>query len=233
MAIFTSISALRFNLTLCIFLLTCCLILSNIAYSKDENIEEVAVDDHIKAGLKYEISGDLERAFKEFKEAIKKDSSDYRGHFGIANIQQKLGDFLKAEDNFERAIELAPKSSKPMIHNNLAWLYIETNRPVLAEALIRDIMDDDLERNYIYLDTLASAYSKMDNIIFAKDYYTQALMFVPLTDIPIQLSIYSHIRDMYLRIGNEDMVLKLDEVLKKLELGHPATINDLGLGGLE
>lgn len=190
-----------------------------------------SVDRFIKKGQIYELEGDQFRAFKEYKKAIKIAGKDYRGYFAIANLQQKIGDFDSAELNFEKAMELSPQN--PLIHNNLAWLYIETNRAGFAESLILEIMGIDNERNYIYHDTLATAYSHMFNYILAKQYYNEAILYVPIDDIKSQLSIYSHIRDMYLRINNNEMVFKIEEILKKLERGHPATMMDLGVGGLE
>ncbi len=185
----------------------------------------------IKKGQIYELEGDSLRAFKEYKKAIKIAGKDYRGYFRMANLQQKIGDFDSAELNFEKAMELSPQN--PLIHNNLAWLYIETNRAGFAESLILEILSKDMDRNYIYHDTLATAYYHMFNYILAKQYYNEAILYVPAQDIRSQLSIYSHIRDMYLRINNAEMVFKIEKILEKLELGHPATMMDLGVGGLQ
>ena len=151
----------------------------------------------------------------------------------MANLQQKAGDMMGAEDNFVRAMELAPKSRHPLIKNNLAWVYIETGRYVEAEHLMIDFYDDNISEAHIYKDTLATAYSFTGNLLMAKRLYMEAITTVPPTDMKSQLSLYSHIRTMYIREGNISMVYKLDEILKKLEMGIPANVLDLGIEGLK
>lgn len=193
--------------------------------------DELTVVELIKQGEVYQYQGDFDRAFRYYNKAIKVDKKDYKGYFALANLMQKSRDFESAEDNFIIAMELSPLN--PVIHNNFAWLYIETGRPSAAANLILEVLGRDADRNYIYEDTLATAYVKMRDFISAKQHYREALNYIPIDDIESQLALYSHIRQMYQLTENNIMVLRIDEILRKLELGHPATMLDLGIGGLE
>jgi tetratricopeptide (TPR) repeat protein len=170
----------------------------------------------MERGAEYERRGQTGPALREYRSARTTDPENPYPYFAMGNVYLAMGHYLKAEDNFQRAIELDPEVG--VFYNNLGWVYIETNRPVMASGTVRRGLALDLERPYVYLDTLGVVETILGNFAEAESFLLEAEGVIPLTDYEGLSHIYNHQIDLYMKTGEER---KGDEARRKLRALGP------------
>jgi type IV pilus assembly protein PilF len=95
--------------------------------------QQVAVGDirqrakaHVELGMEYLMNGRMSVALDEARNAIESDSSYPLGYNLLALVQMYLKENQGAEENFHRALGLAP--GDPEINNNYGWFLCQTER---------------------------------------------------------------------------------------------------------
>jgi Tfp pilus assembly protein PilF len=172
----------------------------------------LSYDEHIELATIYEARGKTGLALREYKKAARIDESHPFPYFAMANIYLARGFYIEAEENYLKAIELDPDVG--VFYNNLGWLYIETNRPILADSMVRQGIVNDIGRRYIYLDTLGVIETRLGNFGEAERLLNEALVTAPVIDTEALFHIYTHLLELYLVTGDEK---KADEAKKKIK----------------
>lgn len=186
---------------------------------------------HYYEGLIASRSENYEVAVEAYEKAYKlalKDEPERLTHFfffqlGIAN--ERVKDFEKCEDYFNRAIQMKPDFSEAMNYLGYTWaengMHLEKALELIERAVALD------PSNSAYLDSLGWVHYKLGDYSKALRYQLKAIEFVEKAD-PVM---YEHLGDMYLAIDNRarakasfEKALEIDEkkevtesVKKKLE----------------
>ena len=82
---------------------------------------------HTELGAGYYERGQMEVALEELNEAVKLDPMNPRTYNIYGLVYAMLGDNPKAEQNFQRALDLAPQDSE--IRHNWGWYLCSNDRP--------------------------------------------------------------------------------------------------------
>ena len=170
--------------------------------------------------MAYESKEMLEPALKSYSRVLDIEPSEARAHFGMGNVYLKMRRYDEAEEHYKKAIELDPEKG---LYNNLAWLYIETANVITAMSMANRGMALDMERRYIYLDTLGVANTLIANYAAAEMYPKDAASSVPPSDVRGQLHIYTHLFEVYEKQNKKKEAAAVEEKLKILRSGVPVT----------
>ncbi len=112
--------------------------------------DPLSPEEHINLGVAYEEKGELDNAYKEYKEASRKLPAAF---LYMGNISFKKGEFSDAEVCYKKAIKKDPKSADA--YNNLAWLYYTEKRNLEeAETLAAKAIELNPSKKDVYQDTL-------------------------------------------------------------------------------
>lgn len=140
--------------------------------------DPLTLDEHVTLGLSYENKGEYDLAVKEYNKAIKMSDDDFRPFFYAGNVYYKKNEYNLAEKYYNKALKIAPDNGD--VHNNLAWVYLDTGRyddaVMAAERAVR------INRSPNYLNTLAHAYTGMGRYKDAMDVLKEALTITPADD---------------------------------------------------
>ena len=183
----------------------------------------VSIDEYLRRGVAYEIDGRYNAAIRQYRAVIDMDALDSRGYFGAGNIYMKTHRYNLAEGAFEMAIELNPDEG--LYYNNLAWVYIETLRPVQAIVTVSMALSLDIERRHVYLNTLAVASMAIGNYAASEQYLKEAAMIVFPMDIAGQIRIYESLLVLYMRSSDEAMANMVRGKLFDLRRGIPVMMD--------
>ncbi|MCK4846770.1 MAG: tetratricopeptide repeat protein [Deltaproteobacteria bacterium] len=186
-------------------------------------VEAVSIDEYLRRGAAYEIEGRHNAAIRQYRAVIDMDALDSRGYFGAGNIYMKTHRYNLAEGAFEMAIELNPDEG--LYYNNLAWVYIETLRPVQAIVTVSMALSLDIERRHVYLNTLAVASMAIGNYAASEQYLKEAAMIVFPMDIAGQIRIYESLLVLYMRSSDEAMANMVRGKLFDLRRGIPVMMD--------
>lgn len=108
-------------------------------------------------GVAYEREGEYDLAVREYKKAIKKDSSFTVAMINLANIYSKTEKYNDAEKYYRKAIETDPANL--VARNNLANMYMNTNMDYEAAiSLMTDTKVPDEQLPAYFLDTLGELF---------------------------------------------------------------------------
>ncbi len=128
-------------------------------------------DEHITLGLAYDQKGEDDLALKEYSKAMKVSDGDFRPFFYAGNVYYKKREYNLAEKYYNKALKIAPDNGD--VHNNLAWVHIDTGKyndaGAEAEKAVR------IKRSPYYLNTLAHVYYRMGRYGDAKDVLDEAV----------------------------------------------------------
>ena len=133
--------------------------------------DPLTLDEHITLGLSYEQKGENDLALQEYSKAIKMSDDDFRPFFYAGNAYYKKNEYKLAEKYYNKALKIAPDNGD--VHNNLAWVYLDTGRyddaVMAADRAVR------IKRSPYYLNTLAHAYTGMGRYKDALDLSEEAM----------------------------------------------------------
>src|SRR3972149_7207077 len=201
-----------------IFLLSSCAMESRVI---KQDAGPLSGGEELRLAMAYESKEMLEPALKSYSRVLELEPSEARAHFGIGNVYLKARRYDEAEEHYKKAIELDPE--KGAFYNNLAWLYIETANLITAMSMANRGMALDMERRYIYLDTLGVANTLLGNYAAAETYLKDAASSVPPSDARGQLHIYTHLFEVYEKQNKKKEAAEVGEKLKVLRSGVPVT----------
>lgn len=125
------------------FLITSCSIPKVIVYE-----DPLTAMEHNDLGVVYEKKGLLDMAEKEYRKAIKKDSTWYLPYFNLGNVYYKKGDLDKAFEFYEKALEI---EEHPDVLNNIAYVLYEKGDYTEALKFIEKALT--IEKKDAYIDT--------------------------------------------------------------------------------
>lgn len=158
-------------------------------------------EEHLSLGLAYELNGEYDSAVKEYSIAVKKSKGDYRPLFYMGNVYYKKPDFKLSERYYIKALKKYPAQAD--IHNNLAWVYIETN--LLEKALTEVNSAIKIKKDTNYLDTLAHVYDKMGRHEDAISVLQDAINSTPASQLNLLINEYRLLSELYEKTGRIDL----------------------------
>jgi len=116
--------------------------------------DPLSAEEHLNLGVAYERSGELEYAVREYRLALKKESSA-RAHLYLGNALFLDRQYGEAETNYRKAIKKAKGTEAADAYNNLAWLLFTRKRELKkAEGYCLKALALDPSKEEIYRDTL-------------------------------------------------------------------------------
>lgn len=162
--------------------------------------DPLTLEEHLSLGLSYEFKGEFDLALQEYSKAFRKDKKDYRSLFYLGNVHYKKKGYEEAERFYRKALRLAPDNGD--IHNNLAWVFIDTAKLEKAKGEISRALA--IKRDPFYLDTLANIYVKMGSYAEAVGVLKEAVEITPPEDTELLYSGYDLLRELYETLGMDD-----------------------------
>lgn len=162
--------------------------------------DPLTVEEHLSLGLSYELKGEFDFALQEYSKAFRKDKKDYRPLFYTGNVHYKKKRYEEAERFYKKALRLAPDNGD--IHNNLAWVFIDTAEIEKAKEEIDKALL--IKRDPFYLDTLANIYAKMGNYAGAVKVLKEAVGITRPADTELLLNEYQLLGELYELLGMKE-----------------------------
>jgi len=133
---------------------------------------------HAELGAGYYERGRMDIALEELNEAAKLDPNESRIYNLYGLVYAMLGENAKAEQNFQRALSMAPQN--PDYHHNWGWYLCSTGRPREAipefEIALRDPLYKTPEVALINAGRCSLAFGDLDG---ADKYFRRALATAP------------------------------------------------------
>lgn len=161
-------------------------------------------------------------AINTYNQAIAANPRDIRPYFAQAELEDKQGDWQKAQGLYQKILQIQPDFAPAQ--NNLAYLMIEHQQNLdvalsLAQSALRSMPD-----NPAAADTLGSAYFQRGDYASAEGMFKQAL-----ERDPKDASMHYHLGLTYEKLGETSLartelqqVLTLDPKFKDAEKVHAA-----------
>lgn len=142
------------------------------AKPKEASARLSEADYRFNLGAFYQERGDLRRALREYREALRLDPSNARAHNNIGVIYREMGLLDEAIKEYRRALEIDPGYAKAL--NNLGVaLYIKGDLEGAAEALKKSIkIDPGNAASYVNLGLVLKKQGLIDQ---AADMFRRAI----------------------------------------------------------
>jgi tetratricopeptide (TPR) repeat protein len=152
-------------------------------YTQAIALSPFVASDHYYRGLARFKEGQDDAAIEDFDQVILLDSRWVPAYIYRGLARERRGEYEQALADYTAALNL--KTDDPMIHNNLAWLYITAKDRKIqdkAKALEHAKKAAELtkEGNAEILDTLATAYSTNGSMTEALEVEKKALKLDPV-----------------------------------------------------
>lgn len=133
--------------------------------------DPLTLDEHITLGLSYEQKGENDLAVQQYIKAMKRSDEDFRPFLYSGNVYYKKKEYKLAEKYYNKALKIAPDNGD--VHNNLAWVYIDTGKYEDAGREAEEAVR--IERSPYYLNTLAHIYYRVGRYEDAKNVLQEAI----------------------------------------------------------
>ena len=135
--------------------------------------DPLTAEEHNNLGVIYEREGKLDLAIREYKSAIRSDSSLVTPMVNLGNVYYKQGEYTEAEKYYKKALKT--DNTNLQAANNMASLYIETgsNYQEGLNHLLAATKDIDPIPAYA-LDTIGVLYLKHGDTKNAEAFLVQA-----------------------------------------------------------
>jgi len=183
--------------------------------------DPLTMNEHITLGLSYEQKGEDDLAVKEYDKAIRMSKDDFRPFLYAGNVYYKKKDYKLAERYYNKALKVAPDNGD--VHNNLAWVYLDTGR--FADAGREAEKAVRIERSPYYLNTLANIYYRVGRYEDARKILEEAMVLTSPDD--------KSLRDDEIKLLEEiNMKIPLNPPFSKGEISYP-TLEKGGWGDLK
>jgi type IV pilus assembly protein PilF len=178
---------------------------------------------HTELAAAYYQAGNPAVALEEVRIALEADPGHVQAYSVRGLVYAQLKEIAKAEEDFQRALKIAPKN--PDINNNYGWFLCETGQPRQSIQYFLNAVKDPLyetpEVAYANAGRCALKAGDMDG---AQEYLLQALR-VAKSQVPETR--YQLANVFYLRGNLDESKIFLNEALKAME---PPTPEALWLG---
>ena len=124
-----------------------------------KDADTMTAEQHFRLGYAYEARGRDEDAIRQYRNAVRLNRSDPEAWVALGNIEFKLGNFPRAEDDYLRALNVSPLHAGAQ--NNLAMAYLAQNKNLEeAERLAKMALRQKGPLRPYVLDTLAGIYAR-------------------------------------------------------------------------
>jgi tetratricopeptide (TPR) repeat protein len=177
----------------------------------------------VQEALKLQKDSKYAEAAIVYKKILLKNNKDFLSWNNLGICEQKRKIYDRAEQCFNRAIELEPMDSQA--YNNLASLKIELGEFDEAEGIYKEAIQKDPEQPLNY-NNLASLYKLKGKLFQATQAYKQAIQRAPLPEFYYNLGLVYFDMQKF-----DDMVETFDEALK-LKPDYPEVYYSLSLAHL-
>lgn len=172
---------------------------------------------HTELAALYFQAGDPKVALDEIRIALEADSKYVQAYSVRGLIHASLKEYAKAEDDFNRALRLAPKD--PEINNNYGWYLCQTDRARESITYFLNAVKDPLyetpDRAYTNAGTCALKAGDVDG---AQKYLLQAVQLAKDGGAPARLQLA---RLFYQRGNLDESRIYLNDALKAMEPPPP------------
>ena len=165
--------------------------------------DPLTAEEHLSLGLSYELRWEYDLAIQEYNKALKKGKKDYRPMFYLGNVYYKEKDYIMAEKYYNNALRIDPENGD--VHNNLTWVYFDTERFEDARDEIEKALR--VKRNPYYLDTLANVYSRMGRYEDAIGVLQEALSVTAVSDSSLLYNEYKLLGELYEKMGKHEVAV--------------------------
>jgi type IV pilus assembly protein PilF len=178
---------------------------------------------HTELAAAYYQAGNPAVALEEVRIALEADPGHVQAYSVRGLVHAQLKEYAKAEEDFQRALKIAPKN--PDVNNNYGWFLCETGQPRQSIQYFLNAVKDPLyetpEVAYANAGRCALKAGDMDG---AQEYLLQALR-VAKSQVPETR--YQLANVFYLRGNLDESKVYLNEAVKTME---PPTPEALWLG---
>lgn len=178
---------------------------------------------HTELGAAYFQAGNMAVALDELRIALSADSSYYPAYSVRGLVNAALKEYDKAEDDFRRALDIAPND--PEVNNNYGWYLCETGKARQSIAYFLNAVKNPLyetpDRAYTNAGTCALKAGDLEG---AQGYLLKALQIATDGAMPARLQLA---RLLYQRNILEEARIYLNDALKMME---PPSAEALWLG---
>lgn len=178
---------------------------------------------HTELGALYFQEGHMSAALDELRVALNADSGYVQAYSVRGLVYAGLKEYAKAEEDFQRALSLAPND--PEVNNNYGWYLCETGKERQSIGYFLQAIKNPLyttpDRAYANAGTCAM---KAGDLEAAQGYLLNALRFSRDGGLGPRLQLA---KLFYQRGNNEESIIYLSEALKQME---PPTPEALWLG---
>lgn len=193
--------------------------------SKEKNLSDPRsrAKVHTELGAAYFQAGNPAVALDELRIALNADSSYHPAYSIRGLVHASLKEYAKAEDDFRRALDIAPND--PEVNNNYGWYLCETGKERQSIAYFLNALKSPLyetpDRAYTNAGTCALKAGDLDG---AQNYLLKALQMARGSAMPARLQL----AQLFYRRGNFDEArIYLNEALRLME---PPSADALWLG---
>jgi len=156
----------------------------------------------------YTARGLLDKAAASLEEAIQQDPKNARSYLMLGALRQRQGDWQKAEDLYQKALQTQP--DYPLAANNLAYLMLEHGGNPDVALTLAQTARRQLPDNPAAADTLAWAYYNKGAYKLAIDLLEEAIK-----KYSVDPSYYYHLGLAYQKIDDKANAKKqLEHVLQ-------------------
>lgn len=164
--------------------------------------DPLSADEHVQLGIIYASQEKPDLAREQFRAATKKDKRHARAWTLLGDLSYRQGDLHEAEKAYTRALELHAESGD--IRNNLAWVYIRTDRKLArAHQLVSEALSLRPDRRAYYLDTLGVVLLRRGRTKEAVITLEQAVAALPGDRPELVAEAFDHLADAYAAAGDE------------------------------
>lgn len=138
-----------------------------------------ASDNYYQLGVRYLNMNKIELAKGNLERSLEKDSSNAQAHNALAFLYEKINQYEAAEDQYEKALNLAPDDLGAL--NNFGRFLCEHGKQERGMALLTQAISAPLnDKPWMALTNAGRCQLEMKNRQAAEDYFRQALQLNPV-----------------------------------------------------
>ncbi len=170
--------------------------------------DPLSANEHDDLGRSYESKGEDGLALEQYREALKKDPKHLPSLLLLGDLSYRMKSYDDAASAYEKALALEPGNED--VHNNLAWVYIQTGKKLgKAKELITEALELNPAHRPYYLDTLGVVLLKTGNVTAAIDALKESVNTIPKERQELLAEAEGHLADAVKKAAeNTDTIQK-------------------------